>query len=79
MGGNGGFKNDILVTDGTRLYLHHKAFDLNLADINPDNHIVASGGFLDGQPQHRTCRALAGGVLFVAGEPMRFQDPSYKN
>ncbi len=58
VGGNAGFKNDILVTDGTNLYLRHKAFDQSLADATAGTHIVASGGFLDGQPQHRTCWAL---------------------
>ena len=112
MGGNAGFKNDIFVTDGTNLYLRHKAFDLDLADATSERHIVPSGGFLDAEPQHRTCWALtsslgrssgdilvsdgkemwslqipitgkamamAGEVLFVAGEPMKFDDPSYKN
>ena len=165
VGGDAGFKNDVLVTDGTRLYLRQKAFDLNLADAVPGQHIIPTGGFLDGEPQHRTCwsltssisrrnagdilvsngvdyyevqgfplfanhsyfdprrsgytlfartsvstpstarkpnaksrasqtgkelwrqnipitgkaMAMAGNVLFVAGEPMKFDDPSYKN
>ena len=165
VGGDAGFKNDVLVTDGTKLYLRQKAFDLDLADAVPGKHIIPSGGFLDGEPQHRTCwsltssisrrnagdilvsngmdyyevqgfplfanhsyfdprrngytlfagtldsasstakrtnprsreretseelwrqnipitgkaMAMAGNVLFVAGEPMKFDDPSYKN
>ncbi len=59
IGGNAGFKNDILVTDGTNIYLRHKAFDLDLADASAGRHIVPSGGFLDGEPQHRTCWALS--------------------
>jgi len=62
IGGNAGFKNDILVTDGANLYLRHKAFDLDLADANARMHIVASGGFLDGEPQHRTCWALTSSI-----------------
>lgn len=165
VGGDAGFKNDVLVTDGTKLYLRQKAFDLNLADAAAGKHIIPTGGFLDGQPQHRTswsltsliakrnagdilvsngkdyyevqgfplyinhsyfdprrsgytlfartlesvsstarkpkaksrktqttkelwrqnipitgkAMAMAGNVLFVAGEPMKFDDPSYKN
>jgi len=59
VGGHAGFKNDILVTDGTNLYLRHKAFDLDLADATAGRHIVASAGFLDAEPQHRTCWALS--------------------
>ena len=68
IGGHAGFKNDILVTDGTNLYLRHKAFDLNLADAAAGRHIVASGGFLDGQPQHRTCWALTASIGKSAGD-----------
>jgi outer membrane protein assembly factor BamB len=53
VGGDAGFKNDVLVTDGTTLYLRQKAFDLDLADASPDKHIIPSGGFLDGEPQER--------------------------
>jgi outer membrane protein assembly factor BamB len=59
VGGHAGFKNDVLVTDGTRLYLRHKAFDLDLADTSGQRHIIPTGGFLDGEPQHRTCWTLA--------------------
>ena len=59
IGGHAGFKNDVLVTDGVRLYLRHKAFDLDLADATPGRHIIPTGGFLDGEPQHRTCWTLA--------------------
>jgi outer membrane protein assembly factor BamB len=58
VGGHAGFKNDILVTDGTNLYLRQKAFDLNLLDAVAGRHIVPTAGFLDGQPQHRTCWSL---------------------
>ncbi|KPK54784.1 MAG: hypothetical protein AMS22_05370, partial [Thiotrichales bacterium SG8_50] len=43
VGGHAGFKNDVLVTDGTNLYLRHRAFDLDLADAAAARHIVASG------------------------------------
>lgn len=59
VGGHAGFKNDVLVTDGTRLYLRHKAFDLDLADTAGARHIIPTGGFLDDEPQHRTCWTLA--------------------
>jgi outer membrane protein assembly factor BamB len=55
VGNDAGFKNDVLVTDGTLLYLRQKAFSLDLSDADePGNHIIASAGFLDGEPQHRT-------------------------
>jgi outer membrane protein assembly factor BamB len=57
-----GFKNDILVTDGTKLYVRHKAFDLELADADGAKHIIPNSNFLDGQPQHRTCWTLASSV-----------------
>ncbi|MHC4370559.1 MAG: outer membrane protein assembly factor BamB family protein [Planctomycetota bacterium] len=68
IGGHAGFKNDILVTDGTNLYLRHKAFDLNLADAAPGRHIIATGGFLDGQPQHRTCWNVTSSISKLSGD-----------
>lgn len=68
VGGHVGFKNDILVTDGRKIYLRHKAFDLNLADAQADTHIAASGGFLDGEPQHRTCWALTSTIGRSSGD-----------
>jgi outer membrane protein assembly factor BamB len=62
VGGDAGFKNDIFVTDGTNLYLRHKAFDLDLADAASGKHIIPTGGFLDGEPQHRTCWSLASSI-----------------
>jgi outer membrane protein assembly factor BamB len=59
IGGHAGFKNDVLVTDRTRLYLRHKAFDLDLTETSGGRHIVPTAGFLDGEPQHRTCWTLA--------------------
>jgi len=61
-GGDAGFKNDIMVTDGKHLYLRHKAFDLSLADADPGTHIIPSGGFLDGEPQHRTCWSVGSSI-----------------
>lgn len=51
---NQGFKGDVLVTDGERLYLRHKAFTTDLKDTVGGPHILPSSGFLDGTPQHRT-------------------------
>ena len=51
---NKGFKADIFVTDGQRLYLRHKAFAADLADAVSGPHVLPSAGFLDGTPQHRT-------------------------
>jgi hypothetical protein len=62
VGGDAGFKNDILVTDGSKLYLRHKAFNLDLADVDAAPHIVPTGGFLDGEPQHRTCWSVGSGI-----------------
>jgi outer membrane protein assembly factor BamB len=71
IGGHAGFKNDVLVTDGTKLYLRHKAFDLNLADAAGDRHIIPTGGFLDGEPQHRTCWTLAPSIsTAISGDIM---------
>lgn len=52
---NGGFRNDILVTDGTNIYLRHRAFDLELKDSKqPKPHIMPLSGFLDRHIQYRT-------------------------
>ena len=51
---NKGFKGDILVTGGQRLYLRHKAFTGDLMDTAAAPHVLPSAGFLDGSPQHRT-------------------------
>lgn len=71
VGGHAGFKNDVLVTDGTKLYLRHKAFDLDLADTSGERHILPTGGFLDGEPQHRTCWTLASSIsTAISGDIM---------
>ncbi|MFZ5829486.1 MAG: PQQ-binding-like beta-propeller repeat protein [Planctomycetota bacterium] len=62
IGGQEGFKNDVLVSDGSKLYLRHKAFDLDLADAEGARHIIPTSNFLDGQPQHRTCWTLASSI-----------------
>ncbi len=59
VGRDAGFKNDVLVTDGTNLYLRQKAFGLDLGDAAEGTHIIPIGGFLDGQPQHRTGWSLS--------------------
>jgi hypothetical protein len=53
--GNAGSKADILVTDGMRVYMRHKAFNADLSDADAARpHVFASSGFLDDTPQHRT-------------------------
>ncbi len=50
-----GCKSDILVTDGVRLYMRHKAFNADLTDAaSARAHVIPSAGFMDGNPQHRT-------------------------
>ncbi|KPK41737.1 MAG: hypothetical protein AMK72_14955 [Planctomycetes bacterium SM23_25] len=52
---NQGCKADILVTDGVRLYMRHKAFNPDLTDAGSAGaHLIPSAGFTDGSPQHRT-------------------------
>ena len=52
---NRGCKADILVADGTRLYMRHKAFAPDLTDAGAAGaHLIPSAGFTDGDPQHRT-------------------------
>jgi hypothetical protein len=58
----------VLVTDGTILYLRHKAFDRDLEDATPGRHIVPTGGFLDGEPQHRTCWTLTSTIGRSSGD-----------
>ena len=78
IGGHAGFKNDVLVTDGTRLYLHHKTFGLDLTDTAGQRHIIPTGGFLDGQPQHRTCWTLASSIsTAIAGDIMVSDGTAY--
>ncbi len=52
---NGGFRNGILSTDGTNLYLRHRAFDMELKDAGAGApRIMHLSGFLDGELQYRT-------------------------
>jgi len=140
-----GFKNGILVSDGEYIYIRHKTFDMDLADVDAGGnpHLLPLGGFLDGKVQHRTgfimansfrwwqkgtkdimisdgestygvlgfpsvhnhsyfdprtssytlsgkgmsvplpingrAMAKAGDVIFVAGEPMKFGDPTWQS
>jgi len=140
-----GFKNDLLVSDGTGIYIRHAAFDKDLADRQTENkRLMPLAGFLDRRVQHRTgfvlsnrfqwwrnqpkdimvsdgrdttavagfqsphnhayfdprtsaytltgtnnlrvalpingrALAKAGDVIFVAGEPMKFKDPTWRN
>ena len=76
IGGDAGFKNDVLVTDGSRLYLRHKALHLDLTDASGERHILPTGGFLDRQPHHRTCwtlsptisKAISGDIMVSNGK-----------
>jgi len=53
-------KSDIFLTDGNKLYLRGKTFDYQLNPLsNAGNHIIATCGFLDRAPQHRTYWRLA--------------------
>ena len=77
-----GFKADVLVTDGRLLYLRHKAFKPDLTDAAAARpHVIASAGFLDDSPQHRTywtlgtgfagktaVRGASGDILVVRGK-----------
>jgi outer membrane protein assembly factor BamB len=140
-----GFKNGILVSDGEYIYIRHKAFDMDLANVDEGGnpHLLPLSGFLDSQVQHRTgfimansfkwwqkgtqdimvadgestygvlgfpsvhnhsyfdprtssyqligngtsislpingrAIAKAGDVIFVAGEPMKFANPTWQN
>ena len=59
---NGGSIADILVTDGERLYMRHKAFERDLTDARlAGAHVIPSAGFTDGRPQHRTYWTIATG------------------
>jgi outer membrane protein assembly factor BamB len=50
-----GFRNGVLVSDGTSIYLRHVAFDTDLADAKTVNkRLMPLGGFLDERVQHRT-------------------------
>jgi len=54
------YKSGIFLTDGNKLYLRHKTFDYRLNPLsNPGNHIIATPGFIDRAPQHRTYWRLA--------------------
>jgi len=140
-----GFKNGVLVSDGQYIYIRHKTFNLDLANIDEGGnpHLLPLSGFLDDRIQHRTGfimansfrwwqkgtkdimiadgestygvlgfpsvhnhsyfdprtnaytlvgedlkvplpingRAMikAGDVIFVAGEPMKFEEPTWEN
>jgi len=57
-----GCRADVLVTDGTRLYMRHKAFQPDLADAaQAGRHLIPSAGFADSTPQHRTYWTIAAG------------------
>jgi len=50
-----GFKNGILVTDGTDIFLRHNSFDKEIADNrSTGQRLLPLGGFLDRRVQHRT-------------------------
>ncbi len=53
-----GFKGGIFSSEGNLLYIRHQAFKPDLTPIQLSQlkqpHLIASGGFLDDVPQHRT-------------------------
>jgi hypothetical protein len=51
-----GFNSGVLVSDGEFIYIRHKAFDMELANVDEGGnpHLLPLGGFLDGRVQHRT-------------------------
>jgi outer membrane protein assembly factor BamB len=53
-----GFKGGIFTSEGDLLYIRHQAFKPDLAPVALSDikqaHLIASGGFLDDLPQHRT-------------------------
>ena len=53
-----GFKGGLFSSEGDLLYIRHQAFKPDLTPIPlakvKDSHLIASGGFLDDTPQHRT-------------------------
>lgn len=59
---NAGSKTDILVTDGSLLYMRHKALKPDLSDADAARpHVIASAGFLDRRPHHRTYWTISPG------------------
>ena len=53
------FKADILSADDKLLYIRHRAFNADLTGATPAPHVIASAGFLDPEPQHRTYWTVA--------------------
>ena len=53
-----GFKSDIFSSHGSELFVRNQGFTPNLEPISPDDvktlHLMASAGYLNDSPQHRT-------------------------
>jgi len=53
-----GFKSDIFLSAGERIYLRHQAFNPDLTPVAlaevKEPHLIPSGGFLEAIPQHRS-------------------------
>ncbi len=65
-----GFKNDLLVSDGTGVYIRHAAFDKDLADRQTENkRLMPLAGFLDRRVQHRTGFVLSNRFQWWRNEP----------
>ncbi len=65
-----GFKNGLLVSDGTDIYLRHVAFNKNLADSQTESkRLMSLGGFLDCRVQHRTGFVVANRFQWWRNEP----------
>jgi hypothetical protein len=58
-----GFMNGVLVSDGEYIYIRHKTFDMDLANVDEGGnpHLLPLGGFLDSRVQHRTGFIMANG------------------
>ena len=65
-----GFKNGVLVSDGTGIYLRHAAFDKDLSDSQTvKTRLMPLGGFLDPRVQHRTGFILSSRYQWWRNEP----------
>jgi len=71
------FKADVFVADGRLLYLRHKALKPDLSDAaSPGRHVIASAGFLDSEPQHRTYWKISTAFLGRLGPRTVVREPN---
>lgn len=66
-----GFKSDIFSNNGSELFVRNQGFTPNLEPINPDDvktlHLMASAGYLNDSPQHRTYWTVDQNLRYGAG------------